>query len=245
MPTVTAIIITKNEASKIEACLKSLDWVNEIIVLDSGSNDNTVEICQKFTPYVHQTDWPGFGPQKNRALALATSDWILSIDADEFISKNLRNEILETVKIKEFNAYKIPRLSSYCGKFLKHGGWWPDYVTRLIKKGGGEFTNDLIHERIISHGITGTLKNHIIHYRSDKLEDTLDRMNKYSTIWANENKEKKKSNIGIAIFHSMWTFIRIYFIRMGFLDGREGFLMAVSNSIGSFYKYVKIIYQTK
>jgi glycosyltransferase involved in cell wall biosynthesis len=240
---ISIIIITFNESINIQRCLESVKWADEIIIVDSGSNDNTVKISKQYTNLVYEVDWPGFGPQKNRALAHATSDWVLSIDADEFISEDLKNEILEAVQSKEFNAYKIPRLSSYCGKFLKHGGWWPDHVTRLIKKGEGQFTNDLIHEKIITDGAVGILKNHIVHYRSDKLEDTLDRMNKYSTIWANENKERKKSNIGIAILHSIWTFIRIYLIRMGFLDGREGFLMAVSNSIGSFYKYVKIIYQ--
>ena len=240
---ISIIIITFNESINIQRCLESVKWADEIIIIDSGSNDNTVKISKQYTDLVYEVNWPGFGPQKNRALAYATSDWVLSIDADEVITENLKNEILEAVQLEKFNAYKIPRLSSYCGKFLKHGGWWPDYVTRLIKKGKGKFTNDLIHEKIITDGEVGILKNHIVHYRSDKLEDTLDRMNKYSTIWANENKERKKSNIGIAILHSIWTFIRIYLIRMGFLDGREGFLMAVSNSIGSFYKYVKIIYK--
>jgi len=239
----SVIIITFNESDNIQRCLNSIKWADEIIVVDSGSTDNTIELAKKYTNKVYKIEWLGFGPQKNKALSYTTSKWVLSLDADEYVSNNLKNEISKVMQSTDFNAYKMPRLSSYCGKFLKHGGWWPDYITRLIKNGEGKFTNDLIHEKIITSGKIGTLKNHIIHYRSDRLEDTLDRMNKYSTIWADENKEKKKGSIGNAILHSIWTFIRIYVVRLGFLDGREGFLMATSNSIGSFYKYVKIIYK--
>ncbi|MBT7308705.1 MAG: glycosyltransferase family 2 protein, partial [Gammaproteobacteria bacterium] len=132
MPSISVIIITLNESSKIESCLQSVAWASEIIVVDSGSTDNTTEICRKYTNEVYQTDWPGYGLQKNRALGYATSDWVLSLDADEFVTPELATEIQKVLESGEVDTYKIPRLSSFCGKYLRHGGWWPDYVARLF-----------------------------------------------------------------------------------------------------------------
>jgi glycosyltransferase involved in cell wall biosynthesis len=247
MEKISGIVITHNEEEKIGPCLQSLaNFCSEIIVVDSGSTDNTVQIASKYADTVIETDWPGFGLQKNRALDAATNEWIVSLDADEVISESLKQEIEIRIASSEYDAYQLPRLTTYCGRFLHHGGWWPDYVTRVFRKSQYKFTDDKVHERVDTRSDkVGTFKEHILHYRADSLDDTLNRMNKYSTIWAQQNLHKKKGSIIKGLTHSFWTFIRIYVIRRGFLDGKEGFVMAVSNSCGSFFKYVKLYFLQK
>ena len=128
----SVILITRNEAHNIRDCLESVAWADEIIVLDSGSEDDTVALCRRYTQRVYQTDWPGFGPQKNRALGLAEGDWVLSIDADERVSQPLRLEIEQAIASATYPAYSLPRRSSYCGRFMQHGGWWPDRGHPLV-----------------------------------------------------------------------------------------------------------------
>jgi len=151
---ISVVIITKNEEANIERCLRSVDWADEIIVLDSGSTDRTVEISQELGARVSVTaDWPGFGPQKNRALEQATGDWVLSLDADEWVTPDLREEILNVISGPEGAVgFRVPRLSSFCGRFMRHSGWWPDYVTRLFRRGAAKFSDDVVHERVIAEG---------------------------------------------------------------------------------------------
>jgi glycosyltransferase involved in cell wall biosynthesis len=226
-----------------------LRFSNEIIVLDSESKDQTKEICRQFTNLVFETDWQGFGIQKNRALEKATCEWVLSIDSDEEIPKELALEIQQAIREEKFTAFYIPRLSNYCGKWMKHGGWYPDYVLRLWKRGTAHFTNDLIHEKVVvEKGETGYLKQPLLHYAYDDLNSVLQKMNSYSTIGAQMAFEKgKKSSLSKAILHGLATFIKSYFFKLGFLDGREGFILAVSNAEGCYYRYLKLLYlnQTK
>lgn len=237
---ISVIIITKNEEQNIYDCLESVKWADEIIVLDSGSSDRTVEICKQFTPKVFATDWPGFGVQKNRALEMATNDWVLSIDADERVSDELAKEIRETIDGGDLDGYEIPRLSSYCGRFMRHGGWWPDPVLRLFKKERGRFTDSIIHERLVLDGRVGRLKNHLLHYTFRDLEKVLDTINRYSTAGALQKVEHGKGGgLPSAIAHGLWTFFRTYVIKGGFLDGAEGFMLAFSNAEGAYYKYLK------
>ena len=162
--TLSVIVITKNEAESIGTCLQSVSWAHEVIVVDSGSTDNTVAICRDYTDKIFVTDWPGFGAQKNRALDLATGDWVLSLDADEYITTELREEIQAAiVDPGEKVAFRMPRLSNYCGRFMRHSGWWPDYIIRLFLRERGRFSNDLVHERLVVNGPTGTFSNPIIH----------------------------------------------------------------------------------
>ncbi|MFN5774725.1 MAG: glycosyltransferase family 2 protein, partial [Burkholderiaceae bacterium] len=149
-PTLSVILITKNEAELVGQCLESVKWADEIIVVDSGSTDATVEICKRYTDRVTVTDWPGFGPQKNRALAMATGDWVLSIDADEEVTPGLAQEIRNMTQSPLTNAavYALPRLSSLLGRPMRHGDWWPDEVPRLFRRGEAQFSNDLVHERL-------------------------------------------------------------------------------------------------
>jgi glycosyltransferase involved in cell wall biosynthesis len=238
----SVIVITKNEAHAIAECLSSIAWADEIVVVDSGSTDDTVTICEKFGAKVTVTDdWQGFGIQKNRALSYATKDWVLSIDADERVTPELQAEIKQIVANNADASYRMPRSSSYCGQFIKHSGWSPDYITRLFKRGHGQFSDDLVHERLITEHPTLTLKSALLHISYTSLEEVLDKVNRYSTAGAAMALARGKSaSLGTAIVHGIWAFIRTYFIRLGFLDGKMGFILAVSNSETTYYRYLKL-----
>jgi glycosyltransferase involved in cell wall biosynthesis len=246
MKSISVIIITLNESLKIEACLDSVKWTDEIIVIDSGSTDNTVEICKKYTDKVYETDWPGFGPQKNRALSYASCDWVLSIDADEVVTPELKEEIQSALLNETFEIYDIPRLSSFCGRDLHYGGWRPDYVTRLFKNGSASFSNDLVHERLVFETKKGKLKESLTHASIDDLDSMLSKINAYSTAGTQRIVDKGKQ-VGLfsALSHGFWIFIRTYFLRLGFLDGKEGFIMAVSAGENTYYRYLKAYYLQK
>jgi glycosyltransferase involved in cell wall biosynthesis len=246
MKTISAILITKNEEKNIAECLDSLHWVDEIIVVDSGSTDNTVAICKQYTKHVFiEADWQGFGKQKNRALTKATMEWVLSIDADERVSGALKTEIQQAIENSTAIAtYSMPRLSYYCGKEIKHSGWWPDYVVRLFKKGSAVFSDHAVHEHIISNGKVRKLNSPLIHYSYPSLDEVLYKMNHYSSAWAESNRHKSSSPLK-ALFRGGWAFIRTYFIRLGFLDGIEGFALAISNAEGTYYKYMKLYFLKK
>lgn len=239
----SVIIITKNEANNIRACLESVAWADEIIVVDSGSTDETVAICKELGAQVYVHDWPGFGPQKNRALGYANNDWVFSIDADEVVTKELRAEMVTVISQEsETVAFRLPRLSSFCGRYMRHSGWYPDYVTRLFMRGTARFSDDLVHEQLVVQGMVGTMKQHLLHNTFHNLEQLLVKINQYSTASAQMLHEKKKvSSLKKAVAHAAWAFFRTYLLRGGFLDGREGFMVAVSTAEGTYYRYVKLM----
>lgn len=237
----SVILITKNEIKNIQACLESIKWADEIIVVDSGSTDGTQAVCQQFGCKLVHADWQGFGIQKQRALDLASHDWVLSIDADERVSDELKQEILGAIQQSEVDAYELPRSSSYCGKFIKHSGWTPDYVLRLFKREKAQFTEDLVHERIVVQGDIERLTNPLIHYSFDNLEQVLSKVDQYSTLAAQQMYDRgKRSTIGKALLRGFWAFIRTYFLRRGVLDGKHGLMLAISNAEGTYYKYAKL-----
>jgi glycosyltransferase involved in cell wall biosynthesis len=238
----SVIIITKNEAANMRDCLQSVAWADEIIVVDSGSTDATVAICREFTPHVHVRDWPGFGIQKNRALDYATKDWVLSLDADERVTPELRAELEEAMRSGAADGYEIPRLSSFCGRFMRHSGWYPDYVLRLFKRGTARFSDNLVHERLILQGKTARLQSNLLHYSFNDLESVLRKMDQYSTAGAQMQLQRgRKVTLPGAVLRGMWSFVRSYIIRGGILDGQEGFMLAVSNAEGTYYRYVKLL----
>jgi glycosyltransferase involved in cell wall biosynthesis len=240
MAGLSVIIITKNEALNIRECIESVKWADEIIVVDSGSTDDTVSICREFTQHVYVHDWPGFGIQKNRALSYVTKDWVLSLDADERVTPALRNEIENIIRGGCDAGYEIPRLSSFCGRYMRHSGWYPDYVTRLFLRKSGKFSDDLVHERVIIIGTVGRLKNNLLHESFHDLDQLLAKMNHYSSAGAVMlGKKGREATLTQAIFHGLWAFIRSYFFRAGFFDGREGFMLAVSTAEGTYYRYSK------
>ena len=241
---VSVVVITKNEADSIERCLRSVDWADEAIVLDCGSTDRTVEISHKLGARVSVTaDWPGFGPQKNRALEKATGDWVLSLDADEWVTPELRDEILNALSRPDGTvAFRVPRLSSFCGRFMRHSGWWPDHVTRLFRRGAAKFSDDIVHEHVIVEGKIGTLREPIMHETFVDLDELLQKMNSYSSLAAQEMQhDGRKAGLAGAVLRGLWAFIRTYFLRGGFLDGREGFMLAVATAEGTYYRYAKLM----
>lgn len=242
----SVIIITKNEAANIRACLESVAWADEIIVVDSGSNDATAEICKGFGAQVHVHDWPGFGIQKNRALGYATKDWVLSLDADERITPELRTEIESVLQNPQAEGYEIPRLSSFCGRFMHHSGWYPDYVLRLFRREKGSFSDALVHERLIVNGSVAKLRQSMLHETFHDLEELLTKINQYSTAGAIMLSEKNKTaSLKKAVGHAIWAFFRTYILRAGFLDGREGFMLAVSSAESTYYRYAKLMLLNK
>ena len=241
------IIITLNESRFITTCLESVAWADEIVIVDSGSTDETIEICKAYTDRILVTDWPGPGAQRNRALEMATSDWVLALDADEWVSPELQDEIKTVISNPRGNvAFEMPRLSNYCGRFMQHSGWWPDRITRLFQRSKAHFNAELIHDHMIVDGKIGRLSNHLMHIAFEDIEDVLGKMNRYSTDGARVMfQHGRKSSLCKALLHSLWAFIHTYIIRAGFLDGREGFMLAISNVEVSYYKYLKLLLLNK
>ena len=243
-PTLSAIVITRNEAHNLHDCLQSMQGlVDEIIVVDSQSTDATVAIAKQHGAKVSQpADWPGFGPQKNRALDLATCDWVFSIDADERVTPELAAEIKQVMLSKGgSSAYQVPRLSWYCGRFMKHSGWQPDYVLRLFMRGSGHFTNDLVHERLVVNAAPQKLNGVLLHYSFMNFSQVLVKINAYSEASAQQAYSKgRRATVFTAVGHGFWAFFKTYLIKVGFLDGQHGLALAISNAEGSYYRYLKI-----
>lgn len=235
-------MITKNEALHLEACLDAVSFADQIVVLDSGSTDGTLEIAQKIGAQVSQNpNWQGFGVQKNRALALARSDWVLSIDADERVTSALRAEIMAVLANPGHDVFDFPRLSSYCGQYMRYSGWYPDRVTRLFRRGVARFSDDLVHERLVTSSKVGRLVAPLLHESFIGFEAVLDKANRYSTAGAQVLLERgKTSSVGKAMGHGFWAFFRTYVLRCGFLDGRMGLVLAISNAEGTYYRYLKL-----
>ena len=246
-PTLSVILITKNEAELVGQCLASVQWADEIVVVDSGSTDATVEICRRYTAKVFVTDWPGFGPQKNRALDMATGDWVLSIDADEEVTPALAQEIQDVIGLGPAAnpVYAVPRLSSLLGRPMRHGDWWPDEVPRLFRRGDARFTNDLVHERLDHAGQAAALKNLLLHSSIRSLEQMIGKINHYTSSGAQRLQDKGRTgSLSKAVSHGLWAVFRAYILKRGFLDGREGFIAAVSAGESAYYKYLKCLYRT-
>lgn len=240
---ISAILITRNERRNIAACLAGLDWVDEIIVVDQGSTDGTTEIARELGAKVSVTaDWPGFGPQKNRALDLAQGEWVFSIDADERVTAALAAEIQAAVRRADApDAFSLPRLSSFCGQFMRHGGWYPDRVVRLFRRGKARFSDDLVHESVLVQGKVGRLNNDLLHISYRSLDDVLEKMNRYSSAGAAKLAARGRSaSLSTAIGKSLWAFFRTYVLRRGFLDGRLGLVLACSVAHETWYRYLKL-----
>ena len=237
----SVILITKNEALNIGACLESVAWADEIIVVDSGSTDNTVAICAEFGAQVYVRDWPGFGIQKNRALDYATNDWVLSLDADERVTPELHEQLIKAAEVVGIDGYYVPRLSQFCGRFIKHSGWYPDFVLRLFKRELGAFSDDLVHESVVLHGKTGKLSSPLLHYSYMNEADVNRKVEQYSTAAALQMYNSGKVvTLADAPLRAGWAFLRTYFLRRGFLDGTAGFEIASMNARTTYLKYKKL-----
>ena len=241
MPKVSVIIITKNEADNIRACLESVAWADEKIVVDSGSSDATMPICRELGAQVHVHDWLGFGMQKNRALSYATCEWVFSIDADERVTPDLQAQIIQAMNDETKNGFYVPRLSQFCGQFVKHSGWYPDYVLRLFRRTKARFSEDIVHERVIVEGSTGRLSTPLLHYSYLNEADVQRKTEHYARAGALQMLNNgKAASFADAPLRAGWAFVRTYFLRLGFLDGVAGFNIALMNAKTTYLKYNRL-----
>jgi glycosyltransferase involved in cell wall biosynthesis len=235
-------IITLNEERNLPACLESAAFADEIIVIDSGSTDSTLDIAKGFTDHVFQEPWKGYAGQKNLAQDKAQGPWILNIDADERITPSLKEEILSVLEqIPSFAGFKIPRKNFFCGQWIRHGGWYPNYLLRLYRKDAGSFAPREVHEQVVVRGEIGTLKSPLEHYTYDSISDYLKRMNRYSDLSARQYfLEGKKVSWVEILFRTWFTFFRMWILQKGLLDGANGLVLAVLYSYYTFTKYAKL-----
>ncbi len=238
---ISATIITLNEENNIGDCLASLDFVDEIIVLDSGSSDQTEELCLAYpkVSFYHQ-EWLGYGKQKNRAAELARHDLIINLDADERVSPELRRSI-EQFDSSSFAAARMARKNYFGSRWIRHCGWYPDYSTRLYDRRKCSFSERAVHESLQAAGVIGTLAGNLVHYTYNGVGDYLERMNRYSTLAAEEyHRSGKTTNILQMLLKPFATFIKMYLLRRGFLDGRVGLLISLLYAVYTFCKYAKL-----
>jgi glycosyltransferase involved in cell wall biosynthesis len=243
LPPISACIITLNEEHNIERCLKSLDFCNEIILVDSGSIDKTISIANQFNVRVFTRKFDNYSNQKNYALSLAQNSWILSVDADEEISPELKNEILSlpVSAFENHTGFHIPRLTYYLSQWIHHSGWYPDPQLKLFNRDFGKFDGGLVHEMVAIEGKIGKLKSPVNHYSYRSISEHLDFINKYTTLYAIEKfKKGKRSGVLKAYSKLIYKFWWTYIFRLGFMDGRAGFAVCALGAYYNFLKYLKL-----
>jgi glycosyltransferase involved in cell wall biosynthesis len=246
---ISVAIIAYNEEERLPECLASLSFADEIIVVDSNSSDRTVEIASRFGAQVFSNEWSGFGRQKQIAINRCSNTWVLVLDADERIPSETAREIEDVLKKKNSpcKAYSLPRKNFFLGRWIKHAGWWPDRVVRLVDKDHCAMNNNLVHESIEVQGETGELAHPIVHYATRNLAHTMEKMNRYSSAGAEEAfaQGEGKSSYGKAFSRGAWAFFYNYVIRLGFLDMGPGLVIAVSDAVNKFFKYAKLVEMQK
>ncbi len=237
---ITATIITFNEEENIRGALESVKWADEIVVVDSGSCDATVEICREYTDRVFHNPWPGHIEQKNFAVSRASGDWIISIDADERVTPALAEEIKRAVENPSADAYSIPRRAFYLGRWINHSGWYPDRKVRLFRKDRGRWSGVNPHDKVAVQGRVGKLKGDILHYTYRNISSHVGAMNSFTDISSRELLHRGKGRMSDMLLRPLWAFIKKYFIKQGFRDGVPGFIIAVSTGYYVFLKYAKL-----
>ncbi len=236
---VSVVIVTKNEQYRIEAALESAATASEIVVVDAESEDDTVQVCKRYTDRVYTRQWQGFAAQKQAAVDLAVGPWIFILDSDERFTPELVDEISAALKDTALDGFYCPRKNFFLGRWIKHGGWRPDYTLRLFKKEKGRLEPRQVHEKVVVNGKTGFLKHPIEHYTYDSIPEFIAKMDNYSTLSAKEKATGSAGVVSLAI-RPIATFIKMYFLRFGFLDGIHGFILAVLYGFYTFVKYAKI-----
>lgn len=240
------VLITLNEAANLPRTLASVRGMGEIIVIDSGSTDATLEIAGESGAQIFTESWKGFGAQKNSAIDHASGDWILSLDADEEVSADLRSEIEALLAGQPaYTAYRIPRLNHFLGSPLRHGGYWPDPKLRLFRRGAARFEERPVHETMKASGPSGQLKGHLIHHCYPAMSEYVEHMNRYSTAGAEMLLSSSRAGTSWAwlawnaIANPAATFLYNYIFRLGFLDGRAGLLQHLNHSVYIHWKFAK------
>jgi glycosyltransferase involved in cell wall biosynthesis len=235
-------VITKDEEKNLPACLEGVSFADDIVVVDSGSEDGTVRIAREFGCRVFVEQWKGYGPQKNSAVAKCRHPWVLVLDADERVPLSTRDEITLTLRGEpDAAAFRVKRKNFLHGKWLKHSGYWPDRQIRLVHKDRGSFEN-VIHEKWVTSGIVRDLDGYIEHYAFDGYSDMLKTLDDYSTVIAAElHASGKRARALSPTVHGIGMFFKIYLIERGFLDGMDGLVTALAKAGGSFFKYAKLL----
>ena len=238
---ISATIITFNEERNIARVIESLRCCEEILVLDSGSNDRTVEIATKLGARVIEASWHGYAAQKNIAAQLAAHDWILSLDADESLSEALEAEIWQIKKAgPKFNGYTMPRMAQYLGRWILHCGWYPDRKVRLFDRRKAKWVGQFVHESVRVDGPVGHLKSNLLHFTCDSLSQHLRTMDRYTTLAAEEIVARSQSvTFSRLLLDPPWIFFRTFILKLGFLDGVEGLAIAYMAALYNFVKYAK------
>lgn len=238
----SAVLITRNAASQLVECLARVAFCDEIIVVDSGSEDATVEIAERHGARVIQTEWRGFGAQKQFAVEQASHDWVLCIDADERVSERLRESICAALSAPPFVAYRFARCNRFMGRYLRHGEGYPDWSLRLFDRRAARWSDDTVHEKVIASGAIGMLHGDLLHESAESLEAYLAKQNRYSTLAANEALANgKRATVLHLLLSPLLRFIKFYFLRLGLLDGLPGLVHILVGCTASFAKYAKML----
>ena len=240
-PAISVAVIAKNEADRIGDLLNSADFADEVIVVDSGSTDGTQDLCRKMGANVIFNAWPGHVAQKQFALESTKNEWILSLDADEMVSEALVQEILEAVKNADPNVsgFSMPRLSKYLGRWIKHGGWYPDRKVRLVRRGRGTWKGVNPHDKLVADGIVVRLKNPILHHVYRDIEDHVKTINRFSDIYAKGCSPAGSGFVIAGVGHAVVKFLECYVWKLGMLDGVPGLIIAMNSSWYVFLKHAK------
>jgi len=236
-------IITKNEETNLPLCLKSIAFAEQVVVVDSGSEDETVNIATAFGCDVFIEPFRGFGPQKQSAIDRCRNDWVLVLDADERIPEETAAAIKKIVLSKESSAagYSFPRKNYFQGRWIRHMGWWPDRVVRLFRKDSGRMAEAAVHESVIVSGQVRELDVPIEHFTESDLSKILTKIERYSTLGAEEAfKEGRKASVWSAALRAELAFFQNYFLKLGFLDGRQGLVLSITDAVNKFFKYAKL-----
>jgi glycosyltransferase involved in cell wall biosynthesis len=238
----SAVVITKNEEDNIRRCLESIRFADEIIIIDSGSIDKTIEIAESFNARVYSPEWQGFGNAKRAGVDKSDGDWILSIDADEEVTETLAAEIQAVIgKSNGASGYYVKRKTKFLGRWILHCGWYPDYVLRLFQKSSGTFDNAIVHEKVVTNGPVAYLKGELLHYSYPNLEHYLIKFNRYTTMGAEEAFLKgRRAGLMDIVIKPAASFVKHYLLKQGYRDGVEGFVLSSLSSMSVMVKYAKL-----
>ncbi|MFZ5773921.1 MAG: glycosyltransferase family 2 protein [Thermodesulfobacteriota bacterium] len=235
-------IITRNEEARLPDCLASVAFASEVVVVDSGSSDRTVEIANRFGARVHSEPWRGFGRQKQLAIERCTQPWVLVLDADERVSLELAAELRALFAASPTaSAWSMPRKNYFCGHWLRHAGWWPDRVVRLFRRGKARMNDRLVHEALEVDGPVAELAGPLLHLTNRDLAHTLAKINQYSSAGAEELARRgERGSVGKALARAAWAFLHGYILRLGLLDGAAGLAQALAHAVNTLFKYLKL-----
>jgi glycosyltransferase involved in cell wall biosynthesis len=240
MEMISAILITLNEEKNLEACLESIKWVDEIVIVDCGSRDRTEEIARAYTDRFRHRAWDGFARQKTYALGLASHEWILSVDADERVPAELAAEIRAAVAAGSRDGYRLKRDNYFLGRLMTGGGWQRDYQMRLFRKSRARMTDRLVHEGFEIDGATGTLEHPLLHHTYPSISDAFAKLNEYTSLEAIEYAGSRRSSGGAVVAHTLSSFLRSYVSRRGYRDGAHGLVLSLVSAAATALLYMKL-----